>query len=307
MSTIYDRLGTLGNPARVRLLRLLELEELQVGEIANVVQMPQSTVSRHLKALLEDGWVDRRRDGTASLFAMATAMPAEARALWELVSSATDGDHPEDGLRLASVLAAREVDSRAFFGRVGGGWTELRRELYGEAFLLPSLLALLPPTWTVADLGCGPGELVAMLAPTVGRVIGVDREPAMLQAAARATSQYTNVTLREGSLERPPLKRRELDAAIGMLVLHHVASPEAVLAGVRPALKPTGHLVVVDMVEHDRDEYRRTMGHQHLGFSREALEAMGEGAGLKLARYDVLPPAPEATGPALFVAVLEPG
>lgn len=303
MSSIYDRLGTLSNPTRVRLLRLLELEELQVGEIAKVVQLPQSTVSRHLKALHDEGWVDRRKEGTATWFGLADLGP-EAEPLWALVGQATDGDHADDGLRLASVIAAREIDSRAYFGRVAGGWSEVRKELYGEGFVVPAMLALLPPDCVVADLGCGPGDVVAQLAPWVGTVIGVDREKAMLEAAAKHTEGLDHVELRWGELEDPPLARGEVDAALCMLVLHHIEVPGAVVQAAARALRPGGRFVIVDMVAHDRDDYRRRMGHLHLGFSEDDVATMATAAGLTVQRWTVLPPDPDATGPALFVAVL---
>jgi SAM-dependent methyltransferase len=303
VTSIYDRLLTLSTPARVRLLRLLELEELTVGEVARVVQMPQSTVSRHLKELYDHGWVDRRREGTATLFARRGDLDPEAVALWELVQGGTDGDHPEDGLRLAAVLAARETDSRAFFGRVAGNWAEVRRELFGEGYLLPSLLALLPRQWTVVDLGCGPGDALAHLAPWVARAIGVDREPVMLDAARQRLSGLGDVELREGTLERPPLADGEVDAALLMLVLPYVEDPAVVVRAAAKALRPGGHVVLVDMVEHDREEYRRSMGHRHLGFSDREVVRLLEGAGLTPARYVRLVPDPAATGPGLFVAV----
>ncbi|MEO0586136.1 MAG: ArsR family transcriptional regulator [Planctomycetota bacterium] len=49
---LVRRLSTLADPARLRLLRLLEAHELGVAELCDVLQMPQSTVSRHLRALL---------------------------------------------------------------------------------------------------------------------------------------------------------------------------------------------------------------------------------------------------------------
>ncbi len=303
MSTIYDRLVTLSAPARVRLLRLLELEELTVGEVARVVQMPQSTVSRHLKELHDHGWVDRRREGTAALFARRADLDDEALGLWALVSAGTDGDHADDGLRLAAVLAARETDSRAFFGRLGGSWGEVRQALFGDAYLQPALLALLPRDWVVADLGCGPGDVLARVAPWVHRAIGVDREPAMLEAAAARLEGVDGVELRLGDLESPPLADGEVDAALLMLVLPYVEDPVAVLAAAGRAVRTRGQVVLVDMVEHDRDEYRRSMGHQHLGFSEDQLARMLGRAGLVLDRYVRLPADPAASGPGLFVAV----
>src|SRR6185295_836916 len=44
---VIERLAALGDMIRLRILRMLEVEALSVGEVAKVVQLPQSTVSRH--------------------------------------------------------------------------------------------------------------------------------------------------------------------------------------------------------------------------------------------------------------------
>jgi len=83
-TAVFERLATLSEPVRVRLLRVLAQEELAVGEIARVLQTSQPTVSRHLKQLDAGGWVLRRRVGTATYFRMdPEALPASARSLWE--------------------------------------------------------------------------------------------------------------------------------------------------------------------------------------------------------------------------------
>ena len=53
------------------MLLLLERHELTVSELCAVLQLPQSTVSRHLKTLADDGWVTSRRDGTSRLYTLA--------------------------------------------------------------------------------------------------------------------------------------------------------------------------------------------------------------------------------------------
>ncbi len=47
---------SLADPTRLRALRLLEHHELGVAELCDVLQLPQSTVSRHLKILGSQGW-----------------------------------------------------------------------------------------------------------------------------------------------------------------------------------------------------------------------------------------------------------
>jgi ArsR family transcriptional regulator len=56
------------------------------------------------------------------------------------------------------------------------------------------------------------------------------------------------------------------------------------------------------MAPHDREEYRREMGHVWLGFSDEHLARLLSQAGFADVRLHALPPAAEARGPALVVA-----
>ncbi|MCA9559292.1 MAG: metalloregulator ArsR/SmtB family transcription factor, partial [Myxococcales bacterium] len=271
---IYGHLSVLSEPVRVRLLRLLEREELGVGELAAIVQLPQSTVSRHLKLLGQAGLVARRAEGTSTWVRMAgEAMAPEVTALWTLVRDAAgdDATRSQDFERMEQVVDQRRLDSQAFFGRVATQWSELRRELFGEAFTLPALLALVSPRLRVADLGCGTGEALVELAPVVARLIGVDQAEAMLEAAAARVAGAPNVELRRGELSALPLADAEVDAALCMLVLHHIADIPQAFAEVRRVLDTGGALIVVDMVRHDRVAWRHTMGHAHLGFSEATL------------------------------------
>ncbi len=301
---IYKRLSALSDPTRVRLLRLLEGEELTVGELVRVLQVPQPTVSRHLKQLRQQGWVDRRASGTASLFRMG-AVDQEARGLWSLVRARVDEAYAEDSARLATVVALRTVDSRTFFERVGGDWDALRRQLFGDGYALPALLSLFPDDLVVADLGCGTGAVLAALAPHVRRVIGVDREQAMLDAARTRVGDSTNVELATGTLDALPIQDASVDAALCMLVLHHVESLAPVFTEVQRILCPGGRLVVLDIDEHDREEYRETMGHVHRGFGADALDALAEAAGLARVSQRVLPVEAEALGPPLRLATYD--
>ena len=52
---VFDRLAALSDATRARLLACLERHELTVGELQDVLQLPQSTVSRHLKVLADAG------------------------------------------------------------------------------------------------------------------------------------------------------------------------------------------------------------------------------------------------------------
>jgi ubiquinone/menaquinone biosynthesis C-methylase UbiE len=304
--SLLTRMGGLSDPTRLRLLHLLEKHELGVVELVEVLRLPQSTVSRHLKTLADQGWVRSRGRGAANLYRMA-ALEAPARRLWALAreESAAWATLRQDELRLSRRLRERARDAEAFFAGAAGQWERMRSELYGSAFTQEALTALLPSDWVVADLGCGTGPLTVALAPHVARVVGVDASPAMLKAARRSTAGFANVELHEGRLEALPLADEACDAALLVLGLSYVPDPAPVLAEMLRVLRPGGRGVVVDLLPHDHEHFRERMGQQWLGFDREHLAALAETAGFVVRSFRELSPEPGATGPALFVSALE--
>ena len=83
-TSILDRLGGLADPTRSRLLLALDRHELTVSDLCAVLQLPQSTVSRHLKLLADDRWVTVRAEGASRRHALASTLDSGARRLWQL-------------------------------------------------------------------------------------------------------------------------------------------------------------------------------------------------------------------------------
>ena len=296
---------SLADATRARTLRLVERHELTVADLCAILQAPQSTVSRHLKALADEGWVTARPDGTSRLYRLASeGLDPAARRLWSLLREQT-ARMPvaeQDDHRLARVVAERRTRSQAFFSTSAGQWDRLRREMFGSRFDAVALAGLLDERWTVGDLGCGTGQIAETLAPFVAHVVAVESSRAMLKAARQRLAALDNVRLEHGELEELPLDDTSLDAATMCLVLHHLAEPQAALAEAHRVLKDDGRLLIVDMFEHDRAEYRQQMGHVWLGFSRAQIEQWLDDAGFGGIRVRALPADPQAKGPALFVA-----
>jgi ArsR family transcriptional regulator len=302
---IFDRLSALADPTRSRLLLLLDRHELTVSELCSALQLPQSTVSRHLKTLADEGWVTVRAEGTSRRYVMpGQSLDPSARRLWHLVRDQVGATTSarQDLVRAEQVLHERRTTSQAFFSSRAGQWDRVRSELYGPRADLAPLAALLEPTAVVGDLGCGSGQTTAALAPFVQRVIAIDESSAMLAAARQRVGGHANVELRSGRLEDLPIDDASLDVAVLSLVLHFVVDPAAVLAEAARVLRVGGRLLVVDMEPHEREEYRTGMGHVWLGFSVEQLTTWFENAGLAQLRIVPLPPDPHAKGPALFTA-----
>jgi ubiquinone/menaquinone biosynthesis C-methylase UbiE/DNA-binding transcriptional ArsR family regulator len=303
-TAIFDDLSTLADATRSRMLLLLERHELTVSELCTVLQLPQSTVSRHLKTLADSGWVVSRRDGTSRYYTLSLDDRDHARRLWSLLRDqvSTTAGADQDARRLKNVLARRQSKSQEFFESTAGQWDKLRADLFGPASHLQALPALVDERWTVGDLGCGTGQVAGALARFVARVIAVDRSGEMLQAARRRLRDLPTVEVRRGELEALPIRDDELDAATLLLVLHHLPDPAAALSEAHRALKPGGRLVIADMLPHDHEEYRQQMGHVWLGFSEEQMQRLLSAAGFDRIRIVALPVNAAAKGPALFVA-----
>jgi len=294
----------LADETRLRLLRVLEREELAVQELCDVLRLPQSTVSRHLKTLSDQGWLGSRRQGTATFYRFADGADAGARRLWKLARAETDGwaAAEQDEVRLEARLRARREGAQEFFAGAAQEWEALRAELYGARFEREALTALLPPGWTVADLGCGAGTVSASLAPHVKKVIAVDQSAAMLRTARRRLEGAGNVELHRAELESLPMADATCDAALAVLVLTYVAEIAPVLAEAARVLKPGGRLVVVDLARHDDQDFARRLGQVRLGFAPGDLSRALAAAGLVHPAVRPLPPEPGAKGPALLLA-----
>lgn len=307
--SVTDRLADVSELIRLRVLRVLEHEELSVGEIAQIVQLPQSTVSRHLKILADGQWLARRTAGTATLYRLVLDdLSDESRALWLAIRDQlpSGGDLAEDSRRLAAVLAQRDADPQAFFGRVVGEWDQIRSDWFGQHFTRAALLSLIPPNWTVADLGCGTGNAAELLAPIVRKVLAVDQSAPMLDAARKRLSSLSNISFHQGSLEALPLADASVDCCVSILVLHHVPDPLNAIREMRRVLRAapgSGVALIVDMLPHDRAEYRHTMAHKHQGFAPTHMQQLCRTAGFAHSSTHLLPSDPEAKGPGLFATV----
>lgn len=284
---------------------VLDRHELTVGELCSVLQLPQSTVSRHLKLLVDDGWLVARGEGTSRFYKLiASRLEPDTKQLWQVVktqftNSVVTG---QDSRRADSVLAKRRERAQVFFLDRAESWDKMRVDMIGARTDLLALLDLLDDRWVVGDLGCGSGMISAALAPCVSRVIAVDESGPMLKVAEQRLAPFGNVEFRPGTIESLPIEDETLDAAILFLVAHFITDPMRVMTEIRRVLKPDGRLLVVDLMSHDRIEYVVQLGHVWQGFDGEQMKDWLSKAGFTGCKYRPLPDDPEAKGPTLFAA-----
>jgi len=107
MQTTVEMFKSLADETRLRLLVLLQGgNEYCVCDLMQALDMPQSTVSRHLAYLKRNGWLQGRREGVWMHYSLHTAMEALLQAQLLLVVSklADSAQCRTDRQRLAAHL-----------------------------------------------------------------------------------------------------------------------------------------------------------------------------------------------------------
>jgi ubiquinone/menaquinone biosynthesis C-methylase UbiE len=267
---------------------------LGVGELAEVLGLAQSGVSRHLGVLKSSGLVADRRQGSSNLYRLCEAPTGErARELWPVVRSWLDElpEAPADDARLGSVLAARRRDAQEYFQRVAPHWDGIRSAQYGDELRVRALLELLPKDLVVLDVGTGTGFMLEGVARRVDRCIGVDSSPAMLEQARanlESAGLLGGVELRQGDMESLPVADGEVDVVLANMALHHAEAPDEALAEMARVLSPGGRVVLTDLAHHGLDWTREELADAWPGFEPAALGRRMEAAGFESVRVETI-------------------
>lgn len=150
---------------------------------------------------------------------MMWSVPDDVERFWDSQAALFD-DEPDHGLRDPEVRAC---------------WREL-------------LLSALPPLPTrIADLGCGTGSVLTLLAGEGYDMDGVDLSGDMLAAAeAKVAEAGLRARLRQGDAAFPPLDSSSYDVVFARHVLWALPDPEAVVGRWIGLLRPGGRLVLVE-------------------------------------------------------------
>ncbi len=114
------------------------------------------------------------------------------------------------------------------------------------AYLLPCL----EPGSSIVDVGCGPGTITIDLAERVapGHVVGLDREPAILETARTNAVQrgVSNVEFRIGDVYALDFADDSVDVVHAHQVLQHLSDPVTAMREMARIGRPGGTVAVRD-------------------------------------------------------------
>lgn len=291
MTDVLDIFKALADEARLRIIHVLGAAELSVAELVSVLEMPQSTVSRHLKPLRDCNLVDTRREGTSVYYRRGSYFSDHgfAEVIGERLSQLSTANR--DLAAVQEVLDLRRRRSKDFFDEIAGRYESLT-EPGGGWRAVAFALGFAFSGKVVADIGCGEGDLSLLLARFARQVYAVDMSGQMLgvlkEKAARFGCEQRIVT-REGGIEALPLEDESVDAVLMSQVLHHAAQPQQAIAEAGRVLRPGGQLILLDLARHDQEWVREQWADQWFGFNELELEGWLSAAGLSAERIETLP------------------
>lgn len=276
-------LKALSDETRLRILSLLISRELNVNELVDILGMGQSRISRHLKILSDAGVLSCRKDGLWAFYTAAMNGPAEN--LIRLLQREMTGDvYSRDSRALESYMADRSEKGREYFNGIATRWSAIRSEMLSGLDLNSEILAVMKKASVTADLGCGNGELSALLLQKSEKVIGVDRSTGMIYMARQNISGIPadRVEFRIGELSHLPMRDGEADCAVINMVLHYLDDPARGIEEAARILKKRGKLVVGDLSIHSMESMRSRFGHRWLGFADAAVRGWMKQYGFKV-------------------------
>jgi ArsR family transcriptional regulator len=291
MSGVLDIFKALADEGRLRILRSIDQAELSVAELVQALEMPQSTVSRHLKPMREAGLVSSRRDGTSVYYNRGPLFrdTAFAQILNERLQEIPVAHR--DAAAVERVLELRRNKSREFFDEIAGRYGSLTEPGGGWQALAAGLAAGFSGKM-VADLGCGEGALALLLARFAEKVVAYDQSGKMLKLVEEKAIEHQladRLELREGILEELELPAETFDAVFLSQALHHTSNPTAVVCSAAAGLKPGGQLIILDLVRHEHEWTREQWADQWLGFDPIEMREWLSMAGLEPLVLDSLP------------------
>ena len=282
----------LADETRLRVMRLLSRGPLNVNEIIGIMQMGQSRVSRHLKILTEAGLVSGRREGTWIYYEEhhnGDSLVADTLAHLDTHDQEL-GFFAEDMQGLEASIESRKERTTAYFDGLRDAHAFLEHPSLNGEYYRTEAVSLVPDALsTLLDMGTGSGLLLPLLLEKVDDVIAVDASVTMLELARKTVGTGVGrCDFRLGDLEHLPVADGEVDGVVACMVLHHVSRPVDVLAEAHRVLKPGGHIVIVDLQQHNDETLRERLADLWLGFQPGQMKRWLKSAGFDLVESKTL-------------------
>ena len=239
---LLQRLKSLGDLTRLRLVALCRPGECSVSELTRVIGQSQPRISQQLKQLCEAGLLQRFRDGKRVFYRVPErdGAAAEFRQLFELIPT-------DDPVFIEDLRQLRQLRGQGVVEAIPDREVDLTDRALHKALVE---LTVATPVGDLLDVGCGRGSILKLLASRARRAVGVDIDESArrLARAELMLAGLPNCSLRQGNMYRLPFDDAEFNTIILDDVLAEASDPVGALVESRRLLKPGGRLFVLQAI-----------------------------------------------------------
>lgn len=285
-----------GDELRLSVLRLLGQGAFGVLELCQVFDIKQSSMSHHLKTLLQAGLVSTQREGNRIFYRRPLLTGSDAWTQWAVsLFNAIDQSAEPDTHRQAiqQVLAERARACADFFTRHADDFKQQQdliasHDQYGDALLdiinqlSSNVRSSNTESASALDIGSGDGWLIPELSQRFEQVVALDVSSSMLEKTQQRVDaeQLNNVTCLLGDTELAIERNDRFQMITANMVLHHVPTPKVIFQHAATLLTLGGGLLITDLCHHDQAWAHESCGDLWLGFEPDDLSSWAAEVGL---------------------------
>lgn len=282
---ITKLLKALGDETRFRIIQILRSGTYTVNEILFIIGGRQSNISHHLKILSDNCLVESKKEGMWIYYRLSAFYREHfAKIIENFDKSWLPEEIENDNVKIAMILKKRQEQAEEYFASINENEHKQLMQFLDNIFSSAEIANVIKEHFhTILDIGCGNGRNLPVLAPFCDKVLGVDRSAKMLQMAEHlAKKAALCYELFNSDVTLLPFANDTIDAIFINMVLHHVPVPQQAINEAARVLRKNGKIFLIDMAEHNDENFRDTQGDLWLGFSQEDLINWLNVAGLQV-------------------------
>ena len=278
---------------RLEILNIMRRDSFGVLELCQIFDIQQPSMSHHLKVMSNAGLLESRREGNSIFYKRAQRKSSREQGLLDQIFLLSDAAEISAGLLagVSQIQETRKQRSEIFFRENAERFHEQQDLIagfsdYGDA-IQDFLVRGDERTWM--EIGPGVGELLKAACDDYAKTIALDISNEMLESSKSCLGKDSKkVRFFLGDTLRALDEGLYADTISCSMVLHHVASPAAMIRDMAELLKAKGQLLLCDLDKHDQEWAKESCGDLWLGFDPEEIGSWCMDAGLKEGREQYL-------------------
>jgi ubiquinone/menaquinone biosynthesis C-methylase UbiE len=272
---LIKTLKALSDETRFRIFRLFFNGIFNVNEILYIIGGKQSNISHHLKILQDSDLIIGKKEGAQVFYRINDLENGNLELVNFVKKNEMEINHyTEDIKRIEAILEKRKKSAEEYFNSIGEELDNVQAKLFENIYSVESIAHLFGKKMKViADIGCGTGRNLPVLAKYSEKIIGIDSSPKMINLSEHISQKFNlNYELKIGDVSQIPLSDESLDGIFANMVLHHISEPSKTLKEFSRILVRHGRLLLVDLMSHNDESMREKYADLWLGFNVNEIE-----------------------------------